>query len=322
MCPALYSMSYVFVHLQFDSKGRNFLHLAIQNVDVETVLFLIGVSANVNSRIQDSSHRTPLHLAVSVRSEIIVRHLVRFGFSLAAESMMRTSIVKQLYTWRLLNNSAVIISVLLENRIGPDAMDERGNNALHVAVQCGHVEAVRALLTESSINAEAYNARGQNPLHILSQYAKDNAVAIFELFRQSMPEYPINALDADENIALFLAYTNGAARLCRELLKAGGSLATINRHGVSIFNAQVPTKKLLYTLLDMLNAEPQWIDGPVCHECTIKFSVKTRKHHCRHCGRLLCAKCSAKQIPIIKYDLTKPVRVCDVCFEMLTSGAR
>lgn len=41
--------------------------------------------------------------------------------------------------------------------------------------------------------------RGQNPLHILAQYAKDNAVAIFDLFRQSMPEYPINALDADEN---------------------------------------------------------------------------------------------------------------------------
>ena len=63
-------------YFQFDSKGRNFLHLAIQNVDVETVLFLIGVSANVNSRIQDSSHRTPLHLAVNAGSEIIVRHLV------------------------------------------------------------------------------------------------------------------------------------------------------------------------------------------------------------------------------------------------------
>lgn len=71
-----------FFHLQFDSKGRNFLHSAIQNVDIETVLFLIGVSANVNSRIQDSSHRTPLHLAVSARSEIIVRHLVRLQCSL------------------------------------------------------------------------------------------------------------------------------------------------------------------------------------------------------------------------------------------------
>ena len=50
-------------------------------------------------------------------------------------------------------------------------------------------------------------------------------------------------------LALFLAYTNGAAKLCRELLKAGGSLNTMNKHGVSVFNAQVPTKKLLYTLL-------------------------------------------------------------------------
>ena len=72
-----------------------------------------------------------------------------------------------------------------------------------------------------------------------------------------MPCYLVSVLltASDDNIlyfwlpALFLAYTNGAARLCRELLKAGGSLATINKHGVSIFNAQVPTKKLLYTLL-------------------------------------------------------------------------
>lgn len=49
--------------------------------------------------------------------------------------------------------------------------------------------------------------------------------------------------------ALFLAYTNGAARLCREILRAGGSLATINKYGTSIFNAQVPTRKLLFTLL-------------------------------------------------------------------------
>ena len=70
-------MNVFFFHLQFDSKGRNFLHSAIQNVDVETVLFLIGVSADVNSRIQDSSHRTPLHLAVNAGSEIVVRHLVR-----------------------------------------------------------------------------------------------------------------------------------------------------------------------------------------------------------------------------------------------------
>lgn len=40
---------------------------------------------------------------------------------------------------------------------------------------------------------------GQNPLHTLAQYPKENAGAIFEIFRQSIPEFPINSLDSEEN---------------------------------------------------------------------------------------------------------------------------
>lgn len=59
-----------------DNKGRNFLHVAVQSSDIESVLFLISVQANVNSRVQDASKLTPLHLAVQAGSEIIVRNLV------------------------------------------------------------------------------------------------------------------------------------------------------------------------------------------------------------------------------------------------------
>ena len=61
---------------QVDNRGRNFLHTAIQKSDIESVLFLISVHANVNSRTQDQHHLTPLHLAVMAGSEIIVRNLV------------------------------------------------------------------------------------------------------------------------------------------------------------------------------------------------------------------------------------------------------
>ena len=64
-------------YCQLDNKGRNFLHIAIQKSDIESVLFLISVHANVNSCVQDSSRHTPLHLAVQAGSEIIVRNLVR-----------------------------------------------------------------------------------------------------------------------------------------------------------------------------------------------------------------------------------------------------
>lgn len=46
--------------------------------------------------------------------------------------------------------------------------------------------------------------RGQNPLHVLSVYSRENAAAIFEVFRQTMPNYPVDALDAEENTGYFL----------------------------------------------------------------------------------------------------------------------
>lgn len=61
---------------QFDNRGRNFLHVAIQNGDIESVLFLLSVQANPNSRVQDTQKRTPLHIAVQTGSEMIVRNLV------------------------------------------------------------------------------------------------------------------------------------------------------------------------------------------------------------------------------------------------------
>lgn len=67
--------------LQVDNKGRNFLHVAVQNSDIESVLFLISVKANVNSRVQDAAKLTPLHLAVQAGSEIIVRNLVSIPLS-------------------------------------------------------------------------------------------------------------------------------------------------------------------------------------------------------------------------------------------------
>ncbi|GFR77311.1 vacuolar protein sorting-associated protein 27, partial [Elysia marginata] len=121
---------------------------------------------------------------------------------------------------------------------------------------------------------------------------------------------------------LLLAYLNGNGNLCRALVRAGACLGQLNKDGLSIFNAPVATKQLLFKLLDMLSKEPPWSDGEMCLECGIKFSIKTRKHHCRHCGRLLCSKCSSKDMPIVKFNITKPARVCDICFDVLSIGGQ
>ncbi|XP_066551312.1 rabankyrin-5 isoform X2 [Amia ocellicauda] len=301
---------------QVDNKGRNFLHVAVQNSDIESVLFLISVQANVNSRVQDAAKLTPLHLAVQAGSEIIVRNLLLAGAKVNELTKHRQTALHLAAQQDL----PTICSVLLENGVDFAAVDENGNNALHLAVMHGRLNNVRALLTESNIDAEAFNLRGQSPMHILGQYGKENAAAIFELFLECMPEYPLDKPDNEGNTVLLLAYMKGNANLCRAIVRAGARLGVNNNQGINIFNYQVATKQLLFRLLDMLSKEPPWCDGSNCYECIAKFGVTTRKHHCRHCGRLLCHKCSMKEIPIIKFDLNKPVRVCDICFDVLTLG--
>lgn len=301
---------------QTDNKGRNFLHTAITNGDIESVLFLISVHANVNSRVQDAHQHTPLHLAVLALSEIIVRNLLLAGANVNDRTLHGETALHLAAT----NDNANISTALIENGVDIDALDENSNNALHIAVQHSNLHTIRCLLTESNINAEALNGKGQNSLHVLSQYGKDNAAAIFELFREAMPDYPIDQPDLEGNTAMLLAYINGNGTLCRALVKANTCLGATNRHGCSIFNATVASKQLLFNLLDMLSKEPPWCDGENCLECGVKFGIKTRKHHCRHCGRLLCAKCSTRDMPIVKYNLSKPVRVCDICFDVLSLG--
>uniref|UniRef100_A0A8D1K9P7 Rabankyrin-5 n=2 Tax=Sus scrofa TaxID=9823 RepID=A0A8D1K9P7_PIG len=230
---------------QVDNKGRNFLHVAVQSSDIESVLFLISVQANVNSRVQDASKLTPLHLAVQAGSEIIVRNLLLAGAKVNELTKHRQTALHLAAQQDL----PTICSVLLENGVDFAAVDENGNNALHLAVMHGRLSNIRVLLTECTVDAEAFNLRGQSPLHILGQYGKENAAAVFELFLECMPEYPLDKPDADGNTVLLLAYMKGNANLCRAIVRSGARLGVTNNQGVNIFNYQVATKQLLFRLL-------------------------------------------------------------------------
>ncbi|RKP02222.1 hypothetical protein CXG81DRAFT_11073, partial [Caulochytrium protostelioides] len=35
-----------------------------------------------------------------------------------------------------------------------------------------------------------------------------------------------------------------------------------------------------------------------CTECATPFTLLVRKHHCRWCGYIFCAKCTAQRLPI------------------------
>ncbi|XP_013392994.1 lateral signaling target protein 2 homolog [Lingula anatina] len=62
---------------------------------------------------------------------------------------------------------------------------------------------------------------------------------------------------------------------------------------------------------------PPWVPdelAPHCTSCKVPFSFVRRRHHCRNCGKIFCARCSPNSVPLPHYGHARPVRICNRCF--------
>lgn len=78
-------------------------------------------------------------------------------------------------------------------------------------------------------------------------------------------------------------------------------------------------------VLACVRQPPAWLpDHAVrcCQACSRAFGAATRRHHCRHCGRILCDRCSTSRAPIPKFGAYAPLRVCDACADVLAAERR
>nr|XP_048307216.1 FYVE, RhoGEF and PH domain-containing protein 2 isoform X2 [Myodes glareolus] len=68
---------------------------------------------------------------------------------------------------------------------------------------------------------------------------------------------------------------------------------------------------------------PQWVRDKMvtmCMRCQEPFNaLMRRRHHCRACGYVVCAKCSDYRAEL-KYDGNRPNRVCLACYTFLTGN--
>lgn len=91
-----------------------------------------------------------------------------------------------------------------------------------------------------------------------------------------------------------------------------GSMLTTSSDALRIPAAAVATVDNSFWISD---------DTPACSSCHERFSWTRRRHHCRNCGNVVCAKCSSNSMPLPKVGTTKPVRVCTNCHIQLLAAA-
>ncbi|KAI4489120.1 PREDICTED: WD repeat and FYVE domain-containing protein 2 [Polistes canadensis] len=74
-----------------------------------------------------------------------------------------------------------------------------------------------------------------------------------------------------------------------------------------------------------------WVESDTCQACGRPFfwnikammdqrQIGLRQHHCRHCGRALCARCTSQRTPIPSMGFEFEVRVCDPCHIQLKAA--
>ncbi|CAG7829020.1 unnamed protein product [Allacma fusca] len=62
-------------------------------------------------------------------------------------------------------------------------------------------------------------------------------------------------------------------------------------------------------------------EATACQICKTQFTFVNRRHHCRKCGLCICGACSKGRF-LLPQQSKKPLRVCNNCNEILTSGAK
>lgn len=315
--------------VQTNGNGENLLHQAIRQNDYESVLFLLAVAkADPCRPITDGTQKTPLHLAAIAKDEMILRNLILVNDNVNVTSSDGSTPLLEALRHRNEKHAAI----LMENGAEPNLCDEHGENAMLCAVRSGSLDCIRAVADSPRTNRYCRNKIGYTSLHICALLTIDklpkrtSSSDVIELvlsYEESLGEKQMAAFidgrDADGNTALMIAYSQGNAGVCRSLLKRRACMGQRNNGDVNVFTYETATKQLLLGLLESLESEPRWSDGDTC-DCGVRFSLTLRKHHCRHCGRHVCSKCSETQMPIAKYGEEKRVRVCDVCAHVISTG--
>ncbi|RCN29576.1 ankyrin repeat protein [Ancylostoma caninum] len=292
-----------------DAQGRTACHIAVQEKNAEALSQLLKANDVSFLSIRDKLGQTPFSLAVVTKEHSLAAAIVERQPHVALQTNGNGEPVFQNVPRFIPFDVYESMHVLLETPLAHNAQ-----SALHLC----------ATLTGEKVPPRS------SPAEICDLLLRREAGRLSDKDFGAF----VDLRDADGNTALLLAYMAGNGDVCRCLLRGGATMGARNADGATMFTYETPTRLLLFRLLGSPHSVSRLLGtratlvgwryvrlwNSVFYHCQ-ETSLQLLNCACfRHCGRLVCAKCSEVTMPIAKFGEEKRVRVCSLCAEVLTTG--
>ncbi|OQR95695.1 myosin [Thraustotheca clavata] len=304
-----------------DNEGNTPLHVA------STVAVAEALAGKCNPNIPNIHGQVPLHVAAARGDVGIVSLLFQQGADLdVMDDQGQTP-----FHVAAANGHAPVVLVLLkltedrstevkedeDSNFSPatfdiNALDYKSNTALNLAATAPQerCEKILQVLLENGSDPNIANWFGYTPLHSFCAH-HDGPVSVIDMFIEQGANIQVQSLDG--STPLHLSVGKASETISIALVRAGAPVYVQDLVGRNVVSLAESTSQgvMVVPILKNINAPPPSIaDDTItdCMSCGQVFGMAMRKHHCGHCGRVVCYQCSTNRIPLTKFNQTSASR--------------
>ncbi len=281
-----------------NSKGDSMLLVAVSLGDLDSVLRLLSLGADVNK--QNSYTRdTPILRSLYTNHDDITRLLVEAGANLNLEnnyhhSPMFVAVERQkgefvdlfitadaqaginsdnLFRWVTKRNLIGILA-MLKGGVNPNVKNEQGNTPLIIAASIGDVESVRNLLAYRA-DPNAANNDGNTALIYAARY--NHPQIIYELMRPYSLVAPVdvNIQNKEGQTALYWAASRGYEEAVKRLLAANAQWDLKAKDGLTA--RDIAAKKGRRNIVALFDMDPVQLKNSVIEMDNARIAERKRK---------------------------------------------
>lgn len=281
-----------------NSKGDSMLLVAVSLGDLDSVLKLLALGADVNK--QNSYTRdTPVLRSLYTNHDDITRLLVEAGANLNLENNYRHSpmfvaVERQkgefvdlfitagaqaginsdnLFRWVTKRNNLGVLA-MLKGGVNPNVKNEQGNTPLIIAASIGDVEAVRNLLAYRA-DPNSANNDGNTPLIYAARYNQPQI--IYELMRPYSLVAPVdvNLQNKQGQTALYWAASRGYEEAVKRLLAANARRDLKAKDGLTA--RDIAQKKGRSNIVALFDMDPVALKNSVIAMDNARIEAQRRK---------------------------------------------